>query len=670
MTEIVWEPSLEMRRNSNLAAFIAAQRANGVRGLPPAADAAAYAAVYDWSVSDPAAFWAAVWRWCGIIADERPAQDPWDAVVVGLERMAPPDPVAGPRWFPGSRLNVAENLLRFGDDELAIIATDERGRRRQLTFAELRSEVAACALALQDAGVGPGDRVAACLPNIPETVIAMLATTALGAVWSSCSPDFGVAGILDRFGQIAPRVLLCADGYTYGGRAIETLGRAALVVRQLPSVVRTVVVAHTDGEGPRDVAALPGGVGWRQWLAGHRGGGATPFDRGPFDRPALILFSSGTTGLPKCIVHGAGGPLLQLLKEQVLQTDVRRGDRVFYYTTCGWMMWNWLVSALGAGATIVLYDGAAVARPSILWDLAQDLGITVFGTSARYLALIEKLGVAPAVTHDLTRLRAILSTGSPLAAHSFDYVYRDVKRDVWLASISGGTDIVSCFALGNPFSPVRRGELQGRGLGLAVDIFDAAGRPVRDVAGELVCTRPFPSMPVAFWNDPDQRKYREAYFSHFPGVWRHGDWARLTPTGGLIIYGRSDTTLNPGGVRIGTAEIYRQVETVPEVLDSVVVEHVVDGDGRVVLFVQLADGVTLDAALGERLRTVIRGNTSAHHVPAVIRQVSDIPRTVNGKVAEVAVREAIHGRVVANADALANPGVLAEYRALAPSLNS
>lgn len=670
MNDIMWEPSADMRRNSNLAAFMAAQTANGVSELRPADDPDAYATVYDWSVADPAAFWAAAWRWFGIIADERPSGDPWDSVVHGLERMAPPDVDAGPRWFSGSRLNVAENLLRYADDAVAIIATGETGRRRQLTFAELRAEVAACAGALQEAGVGPGDRVAACLPNIPETVIAMLATTALGAVWSSSSPDFGVPGILDRFGQVAPRVLLCADGYTYAGKSIDTLGRAADVARQLPSVVQTVIVAHQDPEGTRDLATIPKAVGWREWLADHRGTVTPPFDRGPFDRAALILFSSGTTGLPKCIVHGAGGPLLQLLKEQVLQTDVRRGDRVFYYTTCGWMMWNWLVAALGAGATIVLYDGAAAARPSILWDLAQDIGITVFGTSARYLAQIEKLGLTPAATHDLSRLRAILSTGSPLAAHSFDYVYRDVKPDVWLASISGGTDIVSCFALGNPLSPVRRGELQGRGLGLAVDVFDAAGRPVRDVAGELVCTQPFPSMPIAFWNDPGQRKYREAYFTHFPGVWRHGDWARLTSTGGLIIYGRSDTTLNPGGVRIGTAEIYRQVETVPEVLDSVAVEHVIAGEGRVLLFVQLAAGHVLDAALEGRIKMAIRRNTSPHHVPALIRQVADIPRTVNGKIAEVAVRESIHGRPVTNVEALANPGALAEYRALAPSLNS
>jgi acetoacetyl-CoA synthetase len=417
---------------------------------------------------------------------------------------------------------------------------------------------------------------------------------------------------------------------------------------------------------------MPGAVGWEEFLAPHRSAHREPpFDRGAFDRAAFILYSSGTTGLPKCLVHGTGGPLLQLLKEHILHVDVRRGDRVFYYTTCGWMMWNWLVVALGAGATIVLYDGAILARPAVLWELAAAAGITVFGASARYFAMLEKLGHRPAVTHDLSRLRAILSTGSPLAAESFDYIYRDVRPDVWLASISGGTDIVSCFALGNPLSPVRRGELQGRGLGLAVDVFDPAGRSIVDAPGELVCTRPFPSMPIAFWDDPGHARYHDAYFARYPGVWRHGDWARITPSGGLIIYGRSDTTLNPGGVRIGTAELYRQVEAFPEIVESVAVEHVTAaGDAQIALFVRLVPGVLLDEALVTRMCDAIRRNTSPHHVPRVVRQVADIPRTVSGKIAELAVREAIHGRPVANVGALANPASLDEYRSIARALDS
>jgi acetoacetyl-CoA synthetase len=657
----MWDPPSSVRRESNVARFIDTLRASGVEGLLAAEEAGAYPALYDWSTAHPELFWPAVWRFGGVIGE------PWKEVVVGLERMAPPDREAGPRWFLGSEINFAENLLRFRDDHVAIIAADEAGRRRELTYAELHSEVSACARALAGTGVGEGDRVAGYLPNIPETIIAMLATTSLGAIWSSCSPDFGSAGLLDRFGQIEPKVFICADGYEYAGKVIDCLARAADVVGALPSVRRTVVVRYL---GRGETRLPPGAVAWDEFLAPHKGAPLT-FVRGEFDRPAFILYSSGTTGLPKCIVHGGGGTLLQLLKEHVLHADLRRDSRLFYYTTCGWMMWNWLVNALALGTTIVLYDGAALIRPAVLWDLAQELGITAFGTSATYLTTIQKLGVAPSRTHDLSALRTIFSTGSPLAPRSFDYVYSDVKPDVWLASISGGTDIVSCFALGTPLLPVRRGELQARGLGMAVDVVDDHGRPVRGEAGELVCTRPFPSMPVAMWRDPDGAKYRAAYFSRFPGTWRHGDWARITDTGGVVIYGRSDTTLNPGGVRIGTAEIYRQVEQLPWILDSVAVEYTpAHGDSRIALFIRLADGAALDESMRARIRECVRANASPHHVPKIIRQVSDIPRTVSGKIAELAVREAVHGRPVVNADSLANPESLAEYRELGKLLDS
>ena len=675
----IWSPAPEQVERARITAFAREAAARGAAGA-----AGSYAALHAWSVAHPERFWPLVWEFCGVVADDRPGAPPWDAVLVGGERMAPPHPVHGPRWFPGARLNFAENLLRFRDDRPALVAWTEQGARRRLTYRELHDEVAAFAAALAAAGVGAGDRVAGYLPNCPEAVIAMLAATRLGAVWSSCSPDFGVQGVLDRFGQIAPRVLVAADGYRYGGKEIDSLGRLAEVVRQPPAIERTVVVPWLR-DAP-DLSGVPRAVTWATFVAGGgaRGPGepavastlgspasAPPFVRLPFDHPLYILYSSGTTGLPKCMVHGAGGTLLQHLKELVLHTDVTRDSRVFYFTTCGWMMWNWLVSTLAVGATVVLYDGAPLpaARPAVLWDMAAAEGVTVFGTSAKYLALAEKDGVRPRATHDLARLEAVLSTGSPLAAAGYRYVYRDVKPDVRLSSISGGTDIISCFALGNPAAPVWEGELQCRGLGMAVEVWDDEGRPVRGRAGELVCTRPFPSMPVAFWNDPHGETYRAAYFAHFPGAWRHGDWAELTAHGGLVIHGRSDATLNPGGVRIGTAEIYREVEQMPEVVESVAVEQRLDGAGapesRLVLFVRLRTGAALDDALRDRIRDRVRRNTSPHHVPRRIVQVADIPRTISGKISELAVRDALHGRAVKNTDALANPESLALFRDLA-----
>ncbi len=657
--EPIWTPSPERIARANLTRFLAHVR---LGALPGAEDVWDVGSLYRWSIARPEAFWPEVWRFCGVVADERPGRAPWDEVAVGLERMAPPVPRLGPSWFPGARLNFAENLLRHDGDDDALVFWNELGRRRRLSHRELRREVAAAASAFAALGIGPGDRVAGFLPNLPETVIAMLAAASLGATWSSCSPDFGAHGVLDRFGQIRPSLLICADGYRYAGKTIDSLARVREVCNQLPGTTRVVVVPYLD---PRpDLGALPGARRWDELLDGHRGAEQPDYLRLPFDHPLYIMYSSGTTGLPKCMVHGAGGTLLQHLKELALHTDLGPGDRVFYFTTCGWMMWNWVVSALAVGAAVILFDGAPLAPPTILWDMAAEEAVTVFGTSAKYLALAEKEGLVPGQTHDLPALRAILSTGSPLAEHSYEYVHRSIKPDVHLASISGGTDIVSCFALGNPIGPVWRGELQTRGLGMAVDVFDGDGRPADGAEGELVCTRPFPSMPVAFWDDPDGSRYRAAYFDVYPGVWRHGDWARLTAHDGLAILGRSDATLNPGGVRIGTAEIYRQVEQLPEVLESLVVGQEWDGDVRIVLFVRLREGLTLDDSLRERIGRRIREHASPHHVPRKILQVADIPRTISGKITELAVRDVLHGRPVANVDVLANPAALDLYRDL------
>ncbi len=619
-----------------------------------------FASLYLWSIQRPDAFWPEVWRFCGVVADEQTGRTPWDEVVVGIDRMAPPDPERGPRWFPGARLNFAENLLRYTDDRPALVFWNEKGRQREISYSSLTNEVRRVAAALHEHGIVPGDRVAGFLPNIPEAVVAMLAATSLGAIWSSCSPDFGANGVVDRFGQIQPRVLVCADGYRYAGKEIDSLNRVRDVCDRIPEIERIVVVPYLR-QRP-EIGGLRDAVLWADWGDSAKGG---PSVRLPFDHPVYILYSSGTTGLPKCMVHGAGGTLLQHLKELVLHTDLKREDRIFYFTTCGWMMWNWLVSSLAVGATVVLYDGAPLVPKSILWDMAEQEKITVFGTSAKYLAMAEKEGLRPGESHQLKWLRAILSTGSPLAGHSYDYVYRSIKSDVHLASISGGTDIVSCFALGNPVGAVWRGELQTRGLGMAVDVYDESGCSVRDKEGELVCTRPFPSMPVRFWNDADGSKYRAAYFEHFPGVWRHGDWARLTRHDGLVILGRSDATLNPGGVRIGTAEIYRQVEQLPEVVESLVVGQEWEGDVRIVLFVRLREGCRLDLDLEQRIRRRVREYASPHHVPRKILQISDIPRTISGKITELAVRDVIHGRPVVNMDAMANPQALELFRELA-----
>jgi acetoacetyl-CoA synthetase len=641
MERPLWQPSEERIARAELTAFMA--RMADRHG----AELREFSRFRAWAAESPELFWPAVWE-----MGEVRASRSWDRVLADGDRMP------GARWFEGARLNFAENLLRLDGDGPAIIAWREGGPRRELSWRELHERVGGLAQALALDGVGPGDRVAGYLPNIPETVVGHLAAASLGAVWSSCSPDFGVQGVLDRFGQIEPKVLIGVDGYRYAGKAIDMRARLAEVRARLPGLRRVVVVPFL-AERP-DLSGIPDSVALESYCKPPT---TVDVAQMPFDHPLAVLYSSGTTGMPKAIVHGAGGTLLQHIKEHRLHTDVKAGDRLFYFTTCGWMMWNWLVGGLASGATIVLYDGSPFHPDGrILWDMAEAEGVTHFGTSAKYIDALRKAEVIPARSHDLSRLRAVMSTGSPLVAESFDWVYEAIKDDLHLASISGGTDIVSCFVLGNPIAPVWRGEIQTRGLGMAVEIWDDDGKPVVEQKGELVCTRPFPCMPVAFWNDPDGKRYRSAYFERFPGVWHHGDYAELTRHDGIVIYGRSDAVLNPGGVRIGTAEIYRQVEQIEEVLESICVGQEWDDDVRVVLFVRLRDGVTLDADLERRIRARIREGASPRHVPARIVQVGDIPRTLSGKIVELAVREVIHGRPVGNTDALANPEALEQFR--------
>jgi acetoacetyl-CoA synthetase len=618
-----------------------------------------YAALWRWSVEHKETFWRALWDYAGVIGD------PGSLVLVDPDRMP------GARWFPDAKLNFARNLLerRLADGTSdALVFWGEDKVRRRVSHTDLHAEVSRVARALAAHGIEPGDRVAAYMPNMPETIVAMLGATALGAVWSSCSPDFGVQGVVDRFGQIEPRVLFTVDGYWYNGKALPILDKVAAIVDRIPSLEKVVVVPYlqqTPGASD-DLSMVRNGASWDRFLEPHEAG-SIDYALLPFDHPLYILYSSGTTGVPKCIVHGAGGTLLQHLKEHLLHGDVRRGDRLFYFTTCGWMMWNWLASGLATGATLLLFDGSPfVTRGRVLWELADTEKMTHFGTSAKYIDATKKIALVPRKDFDLSSVRTLFSTGSPLAPESFDYVYQCVKSDLCLSSISGGTDIISCFALGSPTLPVWRGELQCRGLALDVDVFDEQGRPVRGEKGELVCKSPFPSMPIGFWNDPDGAKYRAAYFERFPGIWCHGDWVELTEHDGMVIYGRSDATLNPGGVRIGTAEIYRQVEQLPEVVESLVIGQDwppgETGDVRVVLFVKLQEGMSLDEALIDRIKAHIRTNTTPRHVPAKIVQVTDIPRTKSNKIVELAVRNVVHGREVKNIEALANPEALEQYR--------
>ncbi len=645
MTDAVtklWEPSPERADAAQITAFMA--KVNADHG----AGASDYDSLWRWSVDHSESFWSALWDFAGVIGDK------------GDTVLADPTAMPGARFFPNGRVNFAENLLRRSGADDAMVFWGEDKVKWRYSWDEVRSQVARLAAAMKADGVGPGDRVAAFMPNMPQTVIAMLAATSLGAVWSSCSPDFGVQGVLDRFGQIEPTILVAVEGYFYATKTHDIRDKVAGVVDQLPTLKRVVIVPYTN-DAP-DLDGIRNAVMWDAYL----GDGPVPdlsFTPMPFNDPLYIMFSSGTTGVPKCIVHGIGGTLLQHLKEHKLQSDVKPGDRVFYFTTCGWMMWNWLVSGLAAEATLLLYDGSPFhPHPDILFDYADAEGMTLFGTSAKYIDHLKKIERSPRGTHSLDTVRTMTSTGSPLVPEGFDYVYAEIKADIQLASISGGTDIVSCFVLGSPISPVWRGEIQKRGLGMAVEVWNDDGKPVVGEKGELVCTKPFPCMPIYFWNDPDGEKFRAAYFEAWPGVWCHGDYVELSERGGMVIYGRSDAVLNPGGVRIGTAEIYRQVEQMPQIMEALVIGQDWDNDVRVVLFVRLAEGVSLDDDLTKAIRTKIRTGCTPRHVPAKVLAVTDIPRTKSGKIVELAVRNVVHGRAVKNVEALANPEALDQYR--------
>jgi len=642
MDRLLWQPSQDRILQTNMYRFI--QFINERHGK----NFSDYPALYQWSVDNIADFWAAIWDFADIRASQ-----PYTEVIDDATKMP------GAKWFGGARLNFAENLLRYRDDRVALVFKGEDQNTVRITYAQLYDEVARVAKAMRDIGVSVGDRVVGFMPNMPQTTIAMLAATSIGATWSSCSPDFGIKGVLDRFGQIKPKVIFTANGYFFKGKKLDSLERIANILKNLPSIEKVVVVPYTD-PAP-DISAVPKAVNFADFKSAQANL-EIDFAQLPFDHPLYIMYSSGTTGLPKCMVQSAGGILVHQMKELILHTDLRREDVIFYFTTCGWMMWNWLTSALSVGATVVLFDGNPFhPHPGALWEMAEQEKITVFGTSAGYLTALQNFGITPGKTYDLSPLRAVLSTGSPLSEEGFDFVYSEIKKDLQLASISGGTDLNGCFALGNPMGPVYSGELQCRGLGMKVLAFDENGQPVIGQQGELVCTAPFPSMPIYFWDDPDNSKYHAAYFDVYPNVWRHGDFIKISSRGGVTIYGRSDATLNPGGVRIGTAEIYRQVEQLEEIEDSVVVGQPWKGDVRVVLFVKLMPGFELTEDLKKRICKTIRDNASPRHVPSKIISVPAVPYTLNMKKVELAVRKVIQGQEVKNKDALSNPEVLDFY---------
>ena len=646
MPEPLWRPSADRIADSNIPAFARQLESDWGVALPD------YPSLHAFSLNEMEKFWSTVWDFCGVVAETK-----GERILLDGDRMP------GAKFFPDARLNFAENLLSRRDESPAIVFRAEDMVKRQLTWNELYEEVSRLAQAMRTLGVASGDRIAGFVPNCPEAIIAMLAASSIGAIWTSCSPDFGIQGVLDRFGQVEPKILFTADGYYYNGKALDSLGKISEVLADLPSVQMTIVFPLLTDDPA--IGGVPNGTHWRHFIAAHDAGDIE-FAQLPFDHPLYILYSSGTTGAPKCIVHGAGGTLLQHLKEQRLHCDIKSGDRAFYFTTCGWMMWNWLVSFLASDVTVVLFDGSpSYPGPDVLFDYVDAAEVNLFGTSAKFIDALGNAGLKPMETHDLSSVRTITSTGSPLVPEGFDYVYQHVKKDVCLSSIAGGTDIVGCFVGGNPTLPVWRGEIQCKLTGMAADVFDDDGNAVIGEKGELVCTKPFPSMPVGFWNDPDGKRYHDAYFDRFDNVWHHGDFVELTDHDGMIIYGRSDATLNPGGVRIGTAEIYRQVEQFEEIVEAICIGQEWDDDTRVVLFVVLRDGTSLDDALIQRVRQRVRENCSPRHMPAKVIQVGDIPRTKSGKITELAVRDIVHGRDVKNKEALANPEALELYRGLA-----
>ncbi|MCP4575147.1 MAG: acetoacetate--CoA ligase [Deltaproteobacteria bacterium] len=645
MAKLLWTPSPERIQQTNMFRFMAAINEKYNQHLTD------YPQLYQWSIQNIQEFWATMWDFADV-----KASTPFTDVIDDVAKMP------GAEWFSGARLNFAENLLRYRDDRTAIIFKGEAQEVVRITYAKLFDEVARTAASLKEMGVVTGDRVVGFMPNMPQTIIAMLAAVSLGAIWSSCSPDFGIKGVLDRFGQIKPKVLFTTNGYSFKGKKIDSLGRIADIIKQLPSIEKVVVVPYTNAQA--DITGVPNAVHYKDFIS-KESGLPIDFEQLPFAHPLYIMYSSGTTGPPKCMVQSAGGILIHHLKELMLHTDLKRDDTIFYFTTCGWMMWNWLTSSLAVGATLVLFDGNPFhPDPDALWQLAQDEKITVFGTSAGYIAALQKSGAKPGKSYDLTPLRTVLCTGSPLSVEGFEFVYEEIKKDLQLASISGGTDLNGCFALGNPMGSVYAGELQCRGLAMKVDSFDDNENPLVNRQGELVCTAAFPSMPIYFWDDPDGQKYHHAYFDVYPNIWRHGDYIEINDRGGVTIYGRSDATLNPGGVRIGTADIYRLVEQLDEIEDSVVVGQPWGNDIRVVLFIKLKPGFELTDDLTQKIKSTLRAEASPRHVPAKMIEVPDIPYTLNMKKVELAVLKVIQGQPVLNKDALKNPEALEYYKNL------